>query len=216
MGDSSTIDKLAAGLEQHLGDPTDPATGVSFAVALDHDDREEYPHSMMAALHAWDLQDYQVPVSHGGRATDLQDSFELLRLISRRDAALATSFATTSLSLMPVLIAGDDEQKSRYGTDVSRGAKFSWGLSERAHGSDVIATETNARRVPGGYVVNGEKWPIGNAALGDVAALFVRTGERPGPTAYSVHRCARSGCTGCGRSTTAACGSPSASSRTPR
>lgn len=179
------VEKLAADFERHLGDPDDPATPVSFAAALDHDDREAYPHGMMAALHAWDLQDYSVPVSHGGRAHDLQDSFELLRLVARRDAGLATSFATTSLALTTVLIGGNDEQKSRYGKQVSGRAKFSWGLSERDHGSDVVATETSARPVPGGYLVNGEKWPIGNSAIGDVVALFARTGER-GPTAYSV------------------------------
>lgn len=186
MSDTSAIEKLAADLEERLGDPTDPTTEVSFAAALDHDDREEYPHSMMAALHACGLQEYQLPVAHGGKADDLQESFEILRLIARRDAGLATSFATTSLSLMPVLIGGTDEQKARYGADVSRGAKFAWALSEREHGSDIVATSTHARRVAGGYVVNGEKWPIGNSALGDVIALFVRTGDRPGPMSYSV------------------------------
>lgn len=186
MSDTFAIEKLAAKLEQRLGDPTDPASDVSFAAALEHDDWEKYPHSMMAALHACGLQDYQIPEPHGGRADDLQDSFEILRLIGRRDAGLATSFATTSLGMMPVLIGGTDEQKARYVADVSRGAKFAWALSERDHGSDILATDTCARRAEGGYVVNGEKWPIGNSALGDVIALFVRTGDRPGPTSYSV------------------------------
>ena len=61
MSDTSAIEKLATDLEQRLGDPTDPATEVSFAAALEHDDREQYPHSMMAALHACELQEYQVP-----------------------------------------------------------------------------------------------------------------------------------------------------------
>lgn len=186
MGGSMTVQEVASALEQHLGSPTSDRNEISFAAALDYDDRAEYPYSMMAALHAGGLHEYQIPVAYGGRAVDLQQSFEILRLVARRDVALATSFATTCLGLMPVLVAGTAEQKAHFGGEVCRGAQFAWALSERAHGSDVGATSTHARRVEGGYLVNGEKWPIGNSAVGDVVAIFARTADRPGPTAYSV------------------------------
>ena len=45
---------------------------------------------------------------------------------------------------------------------------FCFGLTEPTNGSDASALRTTARKVEGGYVLNGEKRWIGNATFGDV------------------------------------------------
>ncbi|HEY9247639.1 MAG TPA: acyl-CoA dehydrogenase, partial [Rariglobus sp.] len=167
MSDVATLQKLAQDLENHLGDPAAPDAIVGWAAALDHDDRECFHHEGVSHLQAWRFPDYQVPSTHGGRAVDIQDSLELFRLVARRDPALATSLATTGLSFMPIWIAGTDAQKSYWVARVCNGSALSWGLSERDHGSDIVANDTVAHATDDGYVLNGEKWPIGNSALGD-------------------------------------------------
>lgn len=177
---------LTEDLEHHLGDPHDPDGPVSFATVLDLDEREQYPHLQLDLLRAWGCHDFGVPASAGGRGVATQDSVAFGTAIARRDATLATALSITMLAYMPIWVAGTDEQRRRYGHPVHNGAKFSWGLSEREHGSDLLANRMTARKVPGGYVVDGEKWLIGNATLADYVVLFARTGERGGPAGFTI------------------------------
>ncbi|MEJ2888516.1 acyl-CoA dehydrogenase family protein [Actinomycetospora aeridis] len=183
------VDELRAlteDLERHLGDPHDADGPVSFATSLDLDEREQYPHGGLDVLRAWGCHDFGVPVSAGGRGVATQDSVAFGTTIARRDATLATALSITMLAYLPIWVGGDDEQRARYGEAVHRGAKFAWGLTEREHGSDVLATGMTARRVEGGYVVDGEKWLIGHGTQADYVVLFVRTGERAGPAGFSI------------------------------
>jgi alkylation response protein AidB-like acyl-CoA dehydrogenase len=177
---------LTEDLERHLGDPHDLAGPVPFATVLDLDEREQYPHVQLDHLRAWTAHEYGVPVSAGGRGVATQDSIAFGTAIARRDATLATALSITMLAYLPIWVAGTDEQRERYGRAVCNGAKVSWGLSEREHGSDLLANSMTARRVAGGYVVDGEKWLIGNATLADHIVLFVRTEERGGPAGFSI------------------------------
>lgn len=177
---------LTEDLERHLGDPYDPAGPASFATVLDLDEREQYPHVLLDHLRAWRAHEFGVPVSAGGRGVATQDSIAFGTAIARRDATLATALSITMLAYLPIWVAGTDEQRERYGRAVCNGAKVSWGLSEREHGSDLLANEMTARRVPGGYVVDGEKWLIGNATLADYIVLFTRTEERGGPAGFTI------------------------------
>jgi alkylation response protein AidB-like acyl-CoA dehydrogenase len=177
---------LVADLERHLGDPRDQAGPVSYARILEHDEREEYPHAPLDHLHAWSAQEYAVPVSAGGRAVDIQDSLALMAQVARRDATLATALSITSLSYMPVWVAGTVEQKRFYADAVRNGAKMCWGLSERDHGSDIIANSMYGRPTEGGFLVSGEKWLVGNASLADYLVLHVRTADKGGPAGFSI------------------------------
>ncbi|MDH6111057.1 alkylation response protein AidB-like acyl-CoA dehydrogenase [Kitasatospora sp. MAP12-15] len=177
---------LMRDLEQYLGDPHDPASPMPYRRILELDEREEYPHEFVDLLQRWGLYDWIVPAANGGRAVNVEDGFNLFRLVARRDPTTATAMVLTSLSYMPVWVAGDPEQRQHYADLVMGGGKMAWGLSERRHGSDILANEMSARRVDGGWVLNGEKWTIGNATVADVVMLHARTGEKAGPAAYSV------------------------------
>ncbi|MFD7169994.1 acyl-CoA dehydrogenase family protein [Streptomyces violascens] len=177
---------LAARLEAHLGDPHDPASRMSFSEILDQDEREEYPYAFVNMLRHWGVPEYALPGEQGGRAGDVEAEFNLVRLIARRDPTTATALVITNLAFMPVWIAGSDAQKRVVVDAVKRGTRLSWGLSERAYGSDLLANAMTARKVDGGYRLSGEKWLIGNATWSDAVVVFARTGERPGPAAFSI------------------------------
>lgn len=59
-------------------------------------------------------------------------------------------------------------------------------LTEREIGSDIAATSTEARRVPDGFVIEGEKSWITNAPIADQYIVVARTGERPGAKGLSA------------------------------
>ncbi|MCY0954262.1 acyl-CoA dehydrogenase family protein [Streptomyces sp. H27-S2] len=177
---------LMADLERHLGDPHDPDGRMTYRRVLELDEREEYPHEFVDLLACWGLYDWIVPAENGGRAVDVQDGFNLYRLVARRDPTAATAMVLTSLSYMPVWVAGTPEQRQHFADVIRRGGKLAWGLSERQHGSDVLANETTARRTTGGWLLDGEKWTIGNATVADVVMVFARTSDKGGPGGYSI------------------------------
>ncbi|MFH8929821.1 acyl-CoA dehydrogenase family protein [Streptomyces pristinaespiralis] len=177
---------LMADLERHLGDPDDPDGPMPFSRILRLDEQEQYPHEFVDHLASWGLYDWIVPAENGGKAVDVQDGFNLYRLVARRDPTSATAMVLTSLSYMPVWIAGTPEQRQHFADVIRGGGKLAWGLSERRHGSDILANDTTARRTEGGWLLDGEKWTIGNATVADVVMVFARTSERGGPGGYSV------------------------------
>ncbi|MFF9819246.1 acyl-CoA dehydrogenase family protein [Streptomyces sp. NPDC014006] len=182
----SDLTRLAAGLEEFLGCPHDPAGRMPYARIMELDERESYPYEFVQMLRGWGVPEYALPGEQGGRAGDVEAEFNLVRLIARRDPATATALIITNLAFMPVWIAGTDEQKRRIVEAVKCGHRLSWGLSERAHGSDLLANAMTATKVDGGYLLTGEKWLIGNATWSDGMVVFARTGERGGTGGFSV------------------------------
>lgn len=178
--------RLVEELERHLGDPFDEGSRMTARRILELDEREAYPHELLSALHTWNAHEYAVPATWGGRAVDIENSLHLMRQVARRDATVATALSISSLSYMPIWVAGTDDQRRYYAGQIASGAKMSWGLSERAHGSDLLSNELSAERVQGGYLVSGEKWLIGNATLADFIVLHARTRPAGGPAGFTL------------------------------
>ncbi|MBT2675424.1 acyl-CoA dehydrogenase family protein, partial [Streptomyces sp. ISL-14] len=177
---------LAENLEDHLGDPHDDGSRMPFKKVLSFDEREEFPYELTNLLQAWGIHEYCLPERWGGQAGDVEVGFNLVRLVARRDPTTATALMITNVAFMPAWIAATDEQGRAAVHDINHGARMSWGLSERRHGSDVLANEMRAERVPGGYLLTGEKYLIGNATIADVVMVQARTNERGGPGGWSI------------------------------
>ncbi|MFI9763521.1 acyl-CoA dehydrogenase family protein [Streptomyces sp. NPDC051963] len=178
--------RLAEELEHALGDPTDARTTFSYTTCLDLDAREEFPARICRDLDAWGLPDYYVPVRHGGRLRDYEHALQLVRTVARRDLTVAVAHGKTYLGAVCVWVAGGDEQASRLGADVRAGVPVALALTERAHGSDLLAGEVTARRTDGGWRLHGEKWLINNATRGTLLSVLARTDPGGGPRGFSV------------------------------
>jgi alkylation response protein AidB-like acyl-CoA dehydrogenase len=173
-------------LEGYLGDPNDPASRMPYARILELDEREEYPHELMSPLRRWGLHEWLIPEACGGKAVNVEDGLQLTRLVARRDPTTATAFMINIIGFMPVWVAGTETQKQHFADLIRTGGSMAWGLSEKAHGSDILANELSAERVEGGYLLTGEKWTIGNATVADVVMVFARTNAKGGPGGYSI------------------------------
>jgi acyl-CoA dehydrogenase len=76
---------------------------------------------------------------------------------------------------------GTAEQKERYLAPAIRGEKIAaLGITEPDAGSDVAGVRTFARRVDGGYVVNGAKTFITNGVRADFIVTAVKTTQEGG------------------------------------
>jgi alkylation response protein AidB-like acyl-CoA dehydrogenase len=186
MNPAAVLTALVEDLERHLGDPFEPTSRITARRILELDEREAYPHELLSALHTWNAHEYAIPARWGGRAVDIENSLHLMRQVARRDATVATALSISSLSYMPIWVAGTEQQRLYYASQISSGAKMSWGLSERDHGSDLLSNELTAQPVEGGYLVSGEKWLIGNATLADFIVLHARTRPAGGPAGFTL------------------------------
>jgi acyl-CoA dehydrogenase len=84
--------------------------------------------------------------------------------------------AHTGIATPPVFRSGTADQHERFLRPAIRGERIAaLGITEPGAGSDVAAMRTTARKVAGGYVVNGAKTFITNGVRADFLVCAVKT-----------------------------------------
>src|SRR5499426_489625 len=95
----------------------------------------------------------------------------ICRELERGDSGIR-SFASVqgSLVMFPIRNFGSEEQKQKWLPRLARGEAIGcFGLTEPDFGSDPGGMITRAKRVDGGFVLNGTKRWITNGSIADVA-----------------------------------------------
>ncbi len=91
-------------------------------------------------------------------------------------------FQVTALGLGPIFMGSNEALKHRAAALLEAGEIFAFGLSEKAHGADIYASEMRLIPEPdGGFRARGEKYYIGN---GNKAALVSTFGKIEGSDDY--------------------------------
>ena len=127
---------------------------------------------------------HAVTAPHGGARERLDvRTLCLVRETLARTWGLADfAFAMQGLGTGPITLFGSDALRERYLPLVASGERIAaFALSEPDAGSDVSAMTTTARRVDGGFVIDGVKTWISNAGIADHYVVFCRfpeAGER--------------------------------------
>jgi alkylation response protein AidB-like acyl-CoA dehydrogenase len=85
-----------------------------------------------------------------------------------------------------VWVTGAGEQKRKLAALIKNRGQVALAYHEKAHGSDMLSNEVEAKKVSGGYLISGEKWLVSNATRGAALTLFARTGDRGGPRDFSL------------------------------
>lgn len=133
---------------------------------------------------------YLVPAAFGGALpqVDVLSLCVLREELAFRNAAADSLFAVQGLGSHPVLLAGNDAQKTSFLPPVAKGeVLFAFALTEPEAGSDVAALATRAERHGAGWRLTGQKRFISNAGVATHYTVFARTGEGPrGISAFVV------------------------------
>jgi len=83
------------------------------------------------------------------------------------------TWQVTILGLGPIWMSSNEGLRKKAAALLQDGAIFAFGLSERAHGADVYATEMSlSPQGDGTYLANGEKYYIGNANQAPMVSTF--------------------------------------------
>lgn len=166
------LSEAASEFEQQLGCPFDPGTGMSLAGGVRADEAEAEPTAAYEAAWQAGLHHHIVPAADGGKLTSFESMAGVVRAVSRRDLAVAVGFGSTLLAAMPIWVWGDKEQRSKVADLILAGAWGTAAISEEAAGSDLLATRTSATETPGGYVLDGRKWLVGNGRRSAFATVL--------------------------------------------
>ncbi|MEQ4511051.1 MAG: acyl-CoA dehydrogenase [Dickeya sp.] len=75
---------------------------------------------------------------------------------------------------------GNQEQRDAFFSQFTRELTWScFAMTEPETGSDAQQIQTSAVKVDGGWLINGEKYLIGNGVIADTGVLFARTASGP-------------------------------------
>jgi acyl-CoA dehydrogenase len=142
-----------------------------------------FPNEVFARMAERGLLGLKYPREYGGRGGDHLDDAVLSEELSRcgSGGVSAGIGAHIGIATPPVWRFGTDEQKERFLAPAIRGERIAaLGITEPDAGSDVAGIRTFARRVDGGYVVNGSKTFITNGVRADFVVTAVKTTEEGG------------------------------------
>jgi alkylation response protein AidB-like acyl-CoA dehydrogenase len=176
----------AARLDRELGDPYNDATICSYSRCQELARSATFPAEICALLDQSGLARYYVPVRYGGSLANYEQTLHLLRMLARRDLGVAVAHGQTYLGGVAVWVAGSADQSSWLAEQIMAAVPASLALTERAHGSDLLAGEVSAAATPDGYLLSGEKWLINNATRGQIVCVLARTGAAGGPRGFSL------------------------------
>lgn len=101
------------------------------------------------------------------------------RELERVDSGYRTLFSVqSSLAMQAIYVHGSEEQKNKFLPKMAKGELIGcFGLTESEHGSDPGDMETKAKKISGGYQLNGAKKWIGLAALADILIVWAKDEE---------------------------------------
>ena len=94
--------------------------------------------------------------------------------LAKIDTSIGTFVSVhNSLGIVVVDMLGSDEQRQRILPDAIAFKKIlAFGLTEPDYGSDASSLKTTAKKVEGGYIINGKKRWIGNGTMADVTIVW--------------------------------------------
>jgi alkylation response protein AidB-like acyl-CoA dehydrogenase len=114
-----------------------------------------------------------IPTEYGGSGMGLLATCIAIEEISAVCASTGTLLLAHELGLVPIVLAGSQEQKKKYLPPLASGEQITaFGLTEPVSGSDVAGMRLRAVRKGDEYILNGTKTFITNGGIADVITIY--------------------------------------------
>jgi acyl-CoA dehydrogenase len=156
-------------------------------VAADYDERSHHPADVVAKAHEVGLMNPHVPEEYGGPGLLAFDQILVGEELAWGCSGIATTIVANILGSLPVLLAGDENQKGTWLAPLLEEPLLcSFALTEPGAGSDVAAIKTTAKRTGGDYVITGSKMFITNAGQAAWFVVFASTDPGAGHRGLSA------------------------------
>lgn len=145
--------------------------------ARDRDRREIFPWDLITHMAELGFLAPTLPEAYGGMGLDYISEAIIFEEVGRADSSVRTTLSVqVSLTELPILTYGTDEQKQRYLPKLASGEWLGcFGLTETEAGSDAANQQTRAVKDGNEWVLNGHKIWISNGGVADLAIVFAQT-----------------------------------------
>ena len=139
----------------------------------------EYPWEILEAGQAAGLVAQDIGEEWGGEGYDLHQVLAIAEEFYRADAGIALTLQLASFGCEMLESYGTEAQKEEYLRPVAECDQISGlAVSEPETGSDLAGMTTSAEKDGDEWVLNGEKYWVGNAVEADWLTVYAKTGEK--------------------------------------
>jgi len=155
--------------------------------AAEIDQKGEFPWDLKEIFQEMGLLGLSVPEQYGGCFQGHLYVCLAVEEIAKACASSSLVVQVQALGWQPVVIAGSEEHKKKYGPMVASGdALIAFGLTEPGAGSDAAAMGTKAVKQGDTYIINGSKCFISNGPIADLMTVFAMTDSAKGVKGISA------------------------------
>ena len=159
-------------------------------IAAEYDQSGKFPRALIQKAWELGLSSTAIPPEYGGVGLSSVDTCILTEEVAWGCSGIGTSIMCNDLGLMPIIIAGSEEQKRKWLTPCTdEFTLISFCLSEPEAGSDVAGLQLQAEKDGDSYRLSGTKCWItngGEANLYTVFATLDRSSRHKGICAFVV------------------------------
>jgi acyl-CoA dehydrogenase len=147
--------------------------------AREYDDKEIFPVEICQKAFDAGLMNFGVPKELGGPGLGIVDTCLIVEELNYGCAGISNAVGANDLATLPLLIAGNDEQKETYlGPLVKKLTFCAFAITEPGAGSDVASLSTSYRREGDQFVLNGTKHFISNGSMANWYVTFATSDKR--------------------------------------
>jgi alkylation response protein AidB-like acyl-CoA dehydrogenase len=146
-------------------------------IVEEHDESQKFPREVMRKAAELGFLGVLFPEELGGAGLGYVEYVLVVTELSKVDPSVGISVAAhNSLCTNHIYKFGDDAQRRRWIPKLASGEWIgAWGLTEPGSGSDAAAAATRARKVDGGWVLDGTKAFCTHGTVGDVCVAMAVT-----------------------------------------
>ncbi|MDP4231508.1 MAG: acyl-CoA dehydrogenase family protein [Bacteroidota bacterium] len=151
-------------------------TSEVLPIIEEHNQAMTFPMELIPKIGALGLLGPTLPEKYGCAGLDSIAYGLINQELERGDSSIRSfSSVQSSLVMYPIFAYGNEEQRMKWLPRLASGnAVGCFGLTEPDHGSDPGGMVTMAKKVSGGYNLNGAKMWITNGTISDVAVVWAK------------------------------------------
>ncbi|MDX1837919.1 acyl-CoA dehydrogenase family protein [Legionella taurinensis] len=137
----------------------------------------QFPRQLIKKSADLGLLGLTLPAQYGGAEASYVAYGIVCQELEKGDSGLRSFVSVqSSLCMYPIFRYGNEEQKMRFLPAMAAGEVIGcFGLTEPDSGSDPASMRTQAKKVDGGWRLNGSKMWITNAPIADIAIVWAKT-----------------------------------------
>ena len=143
---------------------------------LEANRKEIFHREIMDEMGSMGFLGSTIPEEYGGAGLNHVAYGLIAREVERVDSGYRSAMSVqSSLVMYPIYAYGTEEQRKKYLPKLASGNLIGcFGLTEPNHGSDPSSMETHAKKVDGGYILQGNKMWITNSPIADVFVVWAK------------------------------------------